>query len=167
MRDFVRLTKLPSQRKVTHAPDIMAAYRLERTCTVDDAAGLAKNNMSAFWEEKSWNLLWEDGSLPNRITAGELRMPRQLLTSRDVRRHQKVVETATGDIVGYARWILPESLKDQWLESQTPNVSDEDRRRFDELFSKAIFRPRNLDSMDNLTHVMQAKHEPKKPYLGK
>lgn len=144
----------------------MSAYHLEKCCTVEDAAGISKNNMSAFWEEKWWRLLWTDGSLANRITATTARTPKNLLKDRDIRRHQMVVETATGEVVGYARWILPASHKDEWLEAQTPDVSDEDKKRFDEEFANAVFEPRDLDNMDDPIHEMQARYRPQKPHIG-
>lgn len=142
----------------------MAAYHLEKCCTVGDAAGLAKNNMQAFGGEKWWNLLWEDaspGSPASRITDAITRQPQVLLTARDIRRHQMVVETATGEVVGYARWILPESRKGEWLDAQTPDVSNEEIKRFNEHHVKARFNNYNLNAMDKQMHLMMGKHRPK------
>ncbi|RGP65693.1 acetyltransferase gnat family domain-containing [Fusarium longipes] len=78
------------------------------------------------------------------------RSPKNLLTDRDVRRHQKVVHIATGDIVGYARWIMPESQKTAWLIAQTPDVSVEQREMFTKRHAETEWDPRqDGDELDD------------------
>ncbi|KPM34331.1 hypothetical protein AK830_g12240 [Neonectria ditissima] len=130
------------------------------SCTVDDGAGLAKNNMSAFWGNTWWKLLWPDRTIESIIESAAARLPKLMLTERDIRRHQKVVDTASGEIVGYARWILPESRKSDWLEAQTPDVGDEDKKRFEKDFDAADFNYRkDMEVLDDHVHEWRTKYK--------
>lgn len=143
----------------------MAQYEV-KACTVNDAAALAKNNVSAFWEVEWWSLLWENRSRDSLIEALTNRMPKNLLTDRHRRRHEMVVHVPGGEVVGYARWILPESHSEEWLEAQTADVSDDERARFAEAHAAADWASRDLDDMDDPVHEMLRKHEPKGPYMS-
>lgn len=145
----------------------MATYKLVPNCTVDDAVGLANSNMTAFWGEPWWNMNW-DKPLAAIIESASARMPTNLLKDRNVRRHQKVIDTSTGQIVGYARWILPESHADSWLDAQVPDVSEQDKARFQTAFEAAdwAIRPEVHDS-DDLVLEQFHKHTPKGPYMSK
>jgi hypothetical protein len=49
------------------------------------------------------------------------RVPWNLVTGRDTKRHQKAIDLETERVVGYARWCLPPDLAkrgDVWLEAQ-------------------------------------------------
>lgn len=112
--------------------------------------------------------MWVNRTLDSLIAAAAMRLPDRLLAGREVRRHQMVVDPTTGSAVGYARWILPESHADQWLEAQTPNVSDEESKRYRESFAQADFTTRkDMDSIDDPVHAMMEKHAPKKPHISK
>jgi len=74
---------------------------------VEDAPGLSIATMSAFIRDPHWGLLWPNMSLEEIIDGCTQRFPRKLITGREKQRHQKVVDTETGEIVGYARWIIP------------------------------------------------------------
>ena len=145
----------------------MAEYQI-RTCTVDDAAGIGQSNVTAFWEETFWRLLWvPEKTREEVIDMVALRTPKNLLTEWQTRRHQVVVHVPTGEIVGYCRWFLPESCKDQWLEAQVPNVNGEDAQRFTEQYAGVNFNYRtDMDVMDDPVNAMKAKHTPKSPYIG-
>lgn len=121
----------------------MTTWKIEH-CTVDDAAALAYNNMSAFWEDPNWKNGWsKDITLEYLIEQSAKRQPRNLLRNREKTRHQKAVDPTTGAVVGYARWILPDDhLVGKnggigWIEAQVPDVSDAERKRFDELAESA------------------------------
>ncbi|KAI1802304.1 acyl-CoA N-acyltransferase [Daldinia bambusicola] len=116
----------------------MTAWKIEG-CTVADAPALARNNMSAFWEDPTWILLWPEGTTLERlIDSATQRYPWTLVSGREEKRHEKAVDPGTGELVGYARWILPPSnftAKDgepEWPEAQIPDVSDEEKKRFEE-----------------------------------
>ncbi|KAK6955623.1 hypothetical protein Daesc_003265 [Daldinia eschscholtzii] len=118
-------------------------------CTVADAPALARNNMSAFWEDPTWILLWPEGTTLGRlIESATKRYPRNLVTGRDEKRHEKAVDPVTGELVGYARWILPpshftkEDGSPEWPEAQVPDVSDEEKQRFEEEAKSAWWNAR-------------------------
>lgn len=144
-------------------------YQLKSGLTVADAQGVAKTNVSAFWTQTWWRILF-DASEQEVVNKVASRTPQNLLAQRLVRRHQAVVDTTTGDIVGYARWILPEEHADDWLEAQTPAVSDAERTRFKEMFdAEQLPMGENQDEMDALddpVHEKQDELEPKTPNLS-
>lgn len=146
----------------------MATYKLQPHCTVEDAAGVAKTNVSAFWTQTWWRILFvaTEETVVAKVTA---RAPHNLLAQRNVRRHQAVVDVATGDIVGYARWILPQSHAAEWTEAQTPNVSDEERKRFKDAFDDCQLpfgeHQDEMDALDDPIHENKDEVAPKGPYM--
>lgn len=122
------------------------AYKLE-VCTVDDAAALARNNMSAFWTDPTWILLW-DVPLEHIIAACTERMPWNLLRDRDTRRQLKAVDEQ-GALVGYARWIVPDDRKgSMWLAGRVADVPKEVEQKYVEQSGKAAWNPRDLGGID-------------------
>ncbi len=86
-----------------------ALWKIEPVVLADGPA-LGRNNMSAFWEDPSWILVWPTGTeLDLLIDSATKRVPRNLLSDRAVLRHQKAVDPRTGALVGYARWRLPDA----------------------------------------------------------
>lgn len=145
----------------------MATYKLIPNCTVEDAAGLAKNNMSSFYGESWWKMQW-DIPLESIIAMCTARTPNNLMRDRHVRRHQKVIDTSTGQIVGYARWILPETHASGWLEAQAPDASDEDKARFIAAFHAQPWKTRpEADDSDILVMAQIRKHMPTVPFMSK
>ncbi|KAJ6571102.1 hypothetical protein B0H19DRAFT_1231054 [Mycena capillaripes] len=94
-----------------------------------DAPHLAHNNMSAFWTDASWRLLWPSITLPYLISQCSLRVPRNLLKDRATLRHQKAVDPATGALLGYARWKVPGTKEAEWLDAQVKDVESEAERQ--------------------------------------
>lgn len=84
-------------------------YWIVTSCAVSDGADLARNNMSAFWEDPTWKLLWPKFMAKEFIIEQcSKRVPRNLLQERSTLRHQKAVDPETGALMGYARWVLPQ-----------------------------------------------------------
>ncbi|KAK7934964.1 acyl-CoA N-acyltransferase [Apiospora marii] len=135
----------------------MPTYDVRR-CTVADAPGLAYNNMGAFWESPGYRLLWTGRTLEYVTANAAKRMPRNLLSDRARQRHQLVVDGETGCIVGYARWILPDHLVDEWLDAQTPAVSAEEEQDFVRAFDEADWSFVDLPNMDDHVHAAKAKY---------
>ena len=121
-------------------------YTLVFNCTIDDTHGLAATTTSAFWTQPRWRAKWTDHSIEAATTAIAARLPKELLTAPEVRRHQKVVHGATGQIVGYARWTLSDGLRHQWTDAMTPPVSPERREISEVLESKVQLDARNDSS---------------------
>lgn len=90
--------------------------------------------MTAFYGLAAWRLLWPNLTLEKIIEDTIKRFPRNLVKDRDNKRHQMVVETSTGEIVGYARWILPKDSNIKWLEGQVAEPSPEEKERFEASF---------------------------------
>lgn len=125
-------------------------YQVQSPCRVKDGKYIAQSKVAAFWDEAWWRLSWTGRTKDYVLRGITDRSPKNLLTDREVRRHQKAVHNETGDIVGYARWIMPESHKDSWLIAQTPDVSDEEREVFTKRHSEAEFDPRSEhDELDD------------------
>lgn len=122
-----------------------------------DGAGLARNNIAAFWRDPAWALLWPEAiDLEFLIEQSAKRQPRNLLRNQEFLRHQKAVDLATGDVVGYARWVLPvgRSLNGDggtpWEEAQVPAVSEDEEMRFTRQAEAAWWKPRSdISGMDD------------------
>ncbi|KAI2464592.1 acyl-CoA N-acyltransferase [Annulohypoxylon bovei var. microspora] len=150
----------------------MASWKIEG-CTVADAAAMARNNMSAFWEDPTWVLLWpKDITREFMIEQGAKRYARSLLRDRGVARHQKAVDPATGALVGYARWILPSGRSTamdgsaEWAEAQVPDVGGDERRRFEELAESAWWNGRKeMKHIDDKNDVVMDRILSAKPYI--
>ncbi|KAM0348711.1 hypothetical protein ACHAPU_004150 [Fusarium lateritium] len=138
----------------------MTAYELQSPCRVEDGDSIALSKVAAFFEESWWRLSWTDRTRESLIQSVADRSPKNLLTSRETRRHQKVVHLETGDIVGYARWIMPESHKDYWLNAQTPDVSDEQKEVFAKRHAETEWNPRTEnDKFDEHIFTWKEKHK--------
>jgi hypothetical protein len=101
--------------------------------TVNDGKDIGRNNTLAFWTDPSWRLGW---TIPREtlVRCNEMRGPANLLRDRDIKRYQKAVDE-DGKLVGYIRFRLPNGDKwgDSWLDAKVPDVSDEERKRLEEL----------------------------------
>jgi hypothetical protein len=97
------------------------AYKLEPV-TYADAPGLAETMMLAMSQSPHYTLLLSNAPTQDLITDTTLRMPQNLTNNRNFLRHQKIIHTPTGKIVGYARWELAETetSKSVWLDAQIP-----------------------------------------------
>ncbi|KZL86650.1 acetyltransferase [Colletotrichum incanum] len=129
----------------------MTSWKTE-PCTLADAPALARNNMSAFWTNPNWNLLWpKDITLDFLIEQVTERMPNNLLRDRATLRHQKAVDPETGALVGYARWELPAGYEGaiEWADSQIADVSEEEKRAFKERSDAAWWKPMSMDGIDD------------------
>lgn len=143
------------------------------SCTVSDAADLARNSMSAFWENPTWILVWPaDFTREYIIEQCAKRMPGSLLRDRATLRHQKAVDPETGTVVGYARWILPpgravkQTGEPEWGEAQVPDVSVDEREGFERLFRTADWNTRDdMDELDDKNHVVMNRIRSEKPYI--
>lgn len=104
---------------------------LIQPCFPGDAPGLAATMMGARLTDPHWANLWEKDTSPEDIIAKATdRVPLNLVTGRDTKRHQKVIDRETSQVVGYARWILPPILaknNDVWLEAQVAEVTPAER----------------------------------------
>ncbi|KAI5928538.1 hypothetical protein F4810DRAFT_644084 [Camillea tinctor] len=120
-----------------------------RGCVAADGAALAYNNISAFWTDPTYVLLWENKTREYMIEQASKRYPKTLLTDRDHRRHQVAVDSETGKVVGYSRWILPVRLTSEWPDAQTPAASDQEEKEYTKSFESADWSGRpGMDEID-------------------
>lgn len=102
-----------------------------------EAPGIARAMISAFHQDRHWALLWGQMTLEEIIEGCTQRLPWNLVKVRSNKRHQKVVDEATGEIVGYARWILPKGFEHIWPEAQIEEPSDEEHKKFEAQWESA------------------------------
>lgn len=125
-------------------------YKLIPNCTVDDGLGISQAKFESFHREPWWTSVFPADRNETILDSMILREPYNQLTGRSARRHQKVIHVPTGEIVGYARWIV--SSADDWLEAQTPPVSEEEEARFKAQHS-SVFWKFVPDDFDTDGHV--------------
>ncbi|CEJ82776.1 hypothetical protein VHEMI02824 [[Torrubiella] hemipterigena] len=131
----------------------MVQYTLE-PCTLADAPALARNNMPAFWQDKTWALTWKHTTLEEHIKVQGVRYARRLLADHKIQRHMKAVDEA-GNVVGYARWLIPaERAKDDagnlvWPEFLGPTVTDKENAEIEKAVEATSFNPgSDTDAID-------------------
>ncbi len=121
--------------------------------TIADSPALAANNIPAFWADPHWRLEWRHRTLDYHISQVALRYPRTLLRNRATARHQKAVDPASGEILGYVRWSLPESHSTittedgneegtpAWPEAVIPPVSKQQEDEISRVAATAVWDP--------------------------
>ena len=151
----------------------MIAYTLSH-CTVHDGAALSRNNISAFWEDANWILSWRHTTLEEHIDIVARRIPRNLLNNRATLRHQKAVDPHTGQVLGYARWVLPPShaVTDDgspvWPEAMVPEVRPEEEAEIRRIAAAAIWNPNTeSDALDVAAGRIKDKILARKSFLSK
>lgn len=153
----------------------MPRWKIER-CIVIDGSALARNNISAFWEDPTWVLSWPNITQEFLIEQSIKRQPRNLLRDRQKTRHQKAVDPTTGAIVGYARWVLPPSHftaadgRPEWAEAQVPDVNEDEKKHFKDLAESALWSAiarHDVDVMDDKNVAIMNAILAEKPYISK
>ncbi|THY13995.1 acyl-CoA N-acyltransferase [Aureobasidium pullulans] len=102
---------------------------------------LAKVMTDSRWVDPHWKILFEDGTTADQVISETAQRLPYNLTRRQGKRHQMAVDQVTGEVVGTARWILPEHLRDPkfktWPEARVPSPSIEDDEKFRKKFEDA------------------------------
>jgi hypothetical protein len=66
-------------------------------------------------------------------------MPRSLVNSSNNKRYQKAIDTTTGEVIGYARWVLPPRLAEKgvWEDAMLVGVevSATEKKELEERFN--------------------------------
>ncbi|KAF6805603.1 acetyltransferase [Colletotrichum sojae] len=140
-------------------------------CTLADAPALARNNMSAFWTDPNWRIMWPDRTLDFIIAQCAERVPRNLLRDRVTLRHEKAVDPETGALVGYARWVLPAGLaagpgRAPWAEAQIPDVSAEESAAIEKKADAAWWEPVDMEGSDDESIGIRNRILASKPYIS-
>lgn len=108
-------------------------------CFPEDAPGLAATMMGARLTDPHWRCLWDDPSAKGIIPGATKRLPWNLVTGTETKRHQKVIDVDTGQVVGYSRWSLPKTLAkkgDVWLEAQVAEGTPTDRAAYEKQYQE-------------------------------
>jgi hypothetical protein len=105
-----------------------------------DGPTIADIMMRAMYEEEHFSIQFNRISLQKLIDDTIKRISWNLCSERDRKRHAKVVHVETGSIVGYARWVLPESVagEEAWKEAQTRQPTDEEKSQFKRDFDSTM-----------------------------
>ena len=89
-----------------------------RPIDMQDVPALSEMMMRAFWDDPHWALVWPGMTVEEVIEGHNHRLPYNLITGREKFRYQKAIDTDSGEIVGYSRWLLPSKI--QRNEKQEP-----------------------------------------------
>jgi hypothetical protein len=114
-------------------------------CTAADGASIARNNISAFWEDAHSYRPWRHRTLEQHIVQVAKETPRDLLDDdRTTKRHQKAIDLQTGHLLGYARWKIPpshaahEDGTPAWPEAVVPAVGPDEETEIRRIADAAI-----------------------------
>lgn len=115
-------------------------YKLE-TVAYRDASGLSETMMRAMTQDEHYGLQFKRHVTTDELIADTgLRIAYNLSNNRSRLRHQKVIDTETGQIVGYGRWELPdtESSESAWPAAQMPAASEAQSKSFKDSFDSTM-----------------------------
>ncbi|KAH8648271.1 hypothetical protein BGZ60DRAFT_499633 [Tricladium varicosporioides] len=121
--------------------------------SVADTPRLARTMMGAWYGDPHWLTLWVRlPALGDLIYASEERLPWNLINGDKSKRYQKAIDTATGEVVGYARWVLPPILaeKGSWEEAHllVDEISSGERLDIENRF-KAVTENGKIKGLDH------------------
>jgi hypothetical protein len=147
-------------------------------CTLEDVPAIARNNVTAFWEDIHWALQWtrKNKSCEYVISQAEFRWSYNLTKDPVHIRREKAVDVSTGELVGFSSWYLPEDEDwlgkqekyELWPEARVPEVDDEKQQSFKKRFDEADWESdRVTDVLDSPVTEMRIKLKGDKKWLRK
>lgn len=137
-----------------------------------DVPQISRVTMSAMHSNLHWRLFWGSLTLQEIIERNEQRLPWMLMTGRDEKRHQIAVDSETGAVVGYARWLLSSGSGIEWPEAMAPSTSGEERERAEQMYKAASQGGRAKELNDEMVAASSECHRVfcevvgDEPYLG-
>jgi len=90
--------------------------------------------MRAFYQDARWASLWKGITLDNIIYDCARRLPWNLVKMTSAKRHRQAVDDATGNVVGYVRWIIPDGCADEWADGIVLETDVKTRQVYEEAF---------------------------------
>ncbi|MCJ1391101.1 hypothetical protein MMC18_003963 [Xylographa bjoerkii] len=145
------------------------------SCTIDDGPTIGHVNVFAFWTDPTWVLIWRPKTADYVALQAARRMSHNLLTDTAHRRHQKAIDVSSGAVVGYARWILPDTgtgaavvrnSENLWPEARVAAVSKELEQEAELNFAEADWSyDHSLDDLDAPIMEMKNRLMARKEYL--
>ncbi|KAK6006764.1 hypothetical protein QM012_005772 [Aureobasidium pullulans] len=121
------------------------------TADVSLAPSTANAMVSARWKDPHWVSLFKPDISSSKVTFDTAqRLPWNLINGRASNRHQIAVDDTTGEVVAYARWILPVHLISAvvWPESQVQECTKEKRAEFQQMFEDVGDRGLRMDLLE-------------------
>lgn len=104
--------------------------------------------MTAMYQDPNWAILWGSMPLSEIISDCAERLPWNMISHRATKRHLKVIDNTTGAIIGYGRWVLPNSLGlEAWPDASVDQPSEEELRAYRARFD-AVSDGGHLRGMD-------------------
>jgi GNAT superfamily N-acetyltransferase len=105
-----------------------------RTPNASDAAGIAKVQVHAFYQDPHWACNWPNMTLEEIAQGTFNRLPFNFSRSRDTVRHQIVIDNTTGEIVGHAKWsfLNVNNAAELWAETQVAEVTEAEKKVYEE-----------------------------------
>lgn len=148
-------------------------------CTFADAYTVGSNNVKSFWTDITWRQTFAGQTVDLVAHNGGVRGASNFLRDRAHRRHLKAVDSATGEIVGYARWLLPHAgctggdddpCHTIWPEARMPDVTEEERKEAEERSEKAAWKSlmegNTMPDIDGPIQEMLQRCRPRDTYMG-
>jgi hypothetical protein len=144
------------------------------TADVALASSIANAMVSARWKDSHWVALFRSDISSARVTSETAqRLPWNLITGRASKRHQIAVDNITGEVVAYARWILPEHLASAdsviWPEAQVREATEEEKSEFEKMSKDVTDRGLRMDLLEFRSTPLEeidAKIRESGPFLG-
>ncbi|KAJ9151471.1 Acyl-CoA N-acyltransferase [Coniochaeta hoffmannii] len=143
-------------------------------CTLPDGPQIARNNVLAFWTDATWVQCWRGKPRDYVAAQAAKRGKANLLRDRAHRRHLIAVDEGTGEVVGYARWLLPCSVEATgesegigkhggkgcgcealWREGRVPDVEEEVRVEAERESAGADWEVDDLGGLDGPIRGME------------
>ena len=100
-----------------------------------DGEAIATCNAPSFYDDRHWRHQYGVTPLPAIIKTTTLRSPWILTTSRHRLRCLKAIDNTTGELLAYARWILPDGMVGDdgvWPEALIPAATEDEINLFKE-----------------------------------
>ena len=98
-----------------------------------DGEAIATCNSPSFYEDQHWRHQYGVTPLPDITKGNALRTPWLLTTSRHRLRCLKAIDNTTGELLAYARWILPDDMVGNdgaWPEALIPVATEDEINLF-------------------------------------
>ncbi|KAH0012073.1 acyl-CoA N-acyltransferase, partial [Aureobasidium melanogenum] len=123
------------------------------TADIALAPSIANAMVSARWKDPHWAALFRSDVSSSRVTSETAqRLPWNLIAGRASKRHQVAIDNATGEVVAYARWVLPERLASTdpviWPEAQVQKATEEERAEFEKMSKEVTDRGLRMDLLE-------------------
>ncbi|KAG9843980.1 hypothetical protein KCU98_g7923, partial [Aureobasidium melanogenum] len=131
------------------------------TADVTLAPSIANAMVSARWKDPHWVALFRSDISSSRVTSETAqRLPWNLITGRASKRHQIAIDNTTGEVVAYARWILPEHLASAdlvvWPEAQVQEPTEEEKAEFEKMSKDVTDRGLRMDLLGYRSTPLEA-----------